>query len=180
MRALVVYESMYGNTKRIAEAIADGISRHMTVEAVEVSLAPTAIEPDVDLLVVGGPTHVHGMTTRFTRAQAVKQATRHVVSEDTGVREWLDDIRAIGKSTVARAFDTRFKGAAILTGSAANGFARKLRAVGFRVVTPTASFFIATKAPQDDALLAGEIERARAWGSEVATQLTPRVALPVA
>jgi hypothetical protein len=180
MRALVVYESMYGNTKRIAEAIADGISPHMKVETIEVAVAPMVIEADVALLVVGGPTHVHGMTTTFTRGQAIKQAQAPVVSEGIGLREWLDEARPIGTSVVACAFDTRIKGAAILTGSAAGGFGKKLRAAGFRVLTPAESFFIATKAPQDDALLEGEVEHARAWGSEIATTVAERIAIPVA
>ena len=79
---------------------------------------------------------------------------------------------------MACAFDTRIKGAAILTGSAASGFAKKLRVAGFRVLTPAESFFIATKAPQDEALLEGEVEHARAWGSEIATPLAARVARP--
>jgi hypothetical protein len=180
MRALVVYESMYGNTRRIAQAIAEGISRHLAVETIEVSVAPMVIESDVELLVVGGPTHVHGMTTTFTRAQATKQAQAPIVSEGIGLREWLDEVRPIGTSVMACAFDTRIKGAAILTGSAAGGFAKKLRAAGFRVLTPGESFFIATKAPQDEALLEGEVEHARAWGSEIATQLATKVTAPVA
>src|SRR3954470_15601698 len=47
MRALVVYESMYGNTKEIATAVADGVSRRMPVELVEVGAAPTAIADDI-------------------------------------------------------------------------------------------------------------------------------------
>lgn len=179
MRALVVYESMYGNTKRIAEAIADALARTMAVETIEVSLAPMAIETDVDLLVVGGPTHVHGMTTPHTRAQAVKQATTPVVSPGIGMREWLDQARPVGTDTPAVAFDTRIKGAAILTGSAANGYAKKLRASGFRVVAPAQSFFIATKVPQEDALLEGELDRARAWGLQIAAPFGTRVAIPV-
>lgn len=180
MRALVVYESMFGNTKRVADAVAAGIAQHMTVESVEVSLAPFAIEADIDLLVVGGPTHVHGMTTPFTRAQATKQATGPIVSGGIGVREWLDGVRPSGTATTAVTFDTRIKGAAILTGSAASGYAKKLRSAGFRVFTPPESFLIATKAPADDALLDGELEHARAWGSEVAAQFAGKVAVPVA
>lgn len=179
MRALVIYESMYGNTKQIADAIAEGIARYMPAEAIEVSIAPLAIETDVELLVVGGPTHVHGMTTPFTRAQAVKQATTHVVSPGIGMREWLEQARPTGSDTPAVAFDTRIKGAAILTGSAAIGYSRKLRSAGFHVVAPAESFFIATKAPQDDALLEGELDRARAWGSEIAAPFGARVAVPV-
>ena len=179
MRALVVYESMYGNTKRIAEAIADGIGRTMPAEAIEVSVAPLAIETDVDLLVVGGPTHVHGMTTPFTRSQAEKQATTPLVSPGIGMREWLEQARPTGTDTPAVSFDTRIKGAALLTGSAASGYAKRLRSAGFRVMAPAESFFIATKAPQDDALLEGELERARAWGQEIASPFGSRVAIPV-
>jgi hypothetical protein len=180
MRALVVYESMYGNTKRVADAVADGIAGYMTVETVEVSTAPTALEFEVDLLVVGGPTHVHGMTSPFTRAQAVKQATTRIVSGGIGMREWLDQLSPVTPAIPAAAFDTRIKGAAILTGSAANGYAKRLRFAGFRVVVPPESFFIATKAPQDDALLDGELDHAREWGAEIAKHIGARLAIPVA
>jgi hypothetical protein len=179
MRALVIYESMFGNTKRIAEAVADGIRQHLPVELVEVSLAPAAIDPTVDLLVVGGPTHVHGMTSTFTRSQAEKQATAPLVSEKNGVRVWLEQIRSTVQATKAATFDTRIKGAEILTGSAAHGYAKRLTHAGFRLVTEPESFFIATKAPQDDALLPGELERARAWGVELGLQGVGKVALPI-
>jgi hypothetical protein len=181
MRALVIYESMFGNTKRIALAVAEGMARHMTVEAIEVSLAPLALGDDVDLLVVGGPTHVHGMTSGFTRTQAEKQATSPVVSEKLGMREWLEESQPTDRSTKAAAFDTRIKGAEILTGSAANGYEKRLRDARYSVVREPESFFIATKAPQDDALLPGEIDRARAWGEALAIQVVGKVApAPVA
>lgn len=180
MRALVIYESMFGNTKRIALAVADGLSRHMAVEAVEVSLAPLAIADDVDLLVVGGPTHVHGMTSGFTRTQAEKQATSPVLSEKLGMREWLEESQPTSRSLKAAAFDTRIKGAEILTGSAAHGYEKRLHTAGYGVVAEPESFFIATKAPQDDALLPGEVERARAWGTELAVKVAGKVVAPVA
>jgi flavodoxin len=60
-RALVVYESMFGNTEAIAHAIAEGLSPHLSVELVEVSAAPITLR-DVDLLVTGAPTHAFGLT----------------------------------------------------------------------------------------------------------------------
>ena len=180
MRALVIYESMFGNTKRIALAIADGLSQHMAVEAIEVSVAPLALGDDVDLLVVGGPTHVHGMTSGFTRTQAEKQATSQLVSEKLGMREWLEESQPTDRSLKAAAFDTRIKGAEILTGSAAHGYQKRLHTAGYAVVREPESFFIATKAPQDDALLPGEVERARAWGAELGVQVVGKVASPVA
>ncbi|WP_353744571.1 flavodoxin domain-containing protein, partial [Thermocrispum sp.] len=51
MHALVVYESMYGNTKAIAEAIARGLASAAQVDLVEVGSAPSTV--DADVLVVG-------------------------------------------------------------------------------------------------------------------------------
>jgi flavodoxin len=50
MTALVVFESMFGNTKLIADAVAEGLARHLPVDQVEVSTAPTVIGGEVQLL----------------------------------------------------------------------------------------------------------------------------------
>src|SRR4029079_5135767 len=57
MRALVVVESSFGNTRSIATASDDRLSRYMAVDVCDIGNAPSAIEDDVDLVVVGGPTH---------------------------------------------------------------------------------------------------------------------------
>jgi flavorubredoxin len=57
MKALVVYESMFGNTRQIAEAIAAGLAESVDVAAVEVSEATAEAAEGADLLVAGGPTH---------------------------------------------------------------------------------------------------------------------------
>ena len=54
--ALVVYESMFGNTQQVATAIADGLRGSFDVTMTEVSAAPKDVTADVELLVVGGPT----------------------------------------------------------------------------------------------------------------------------
>ena len=71
MKALVVYESMWGNTKQVAEANADGLQESMEVELVDVNRAPAEPEPDVGLIVAGGPTHAFSMSRTNTRADAV-------------------------------------------------------------------------------------------------------------
>src|SRR5687767_14509631 len=62
MRALVVYESMFGNTSAVATAIATGLSTRMGVDLVEVAAAPAALDAGVDLVVAGGPTHAFSMS----------------------------------------------------------------------------------------------------------------------
>jgi Flavodoxin len=175
MSALVIYESMFGNTKRVAEAIADGIRQHMPVELVEVSQAPLQVAAEYDLVVVGGPTHVHGMTTTRTRSSAAERAAGPLVSAGIGVREWLDQLAPTVTATSAAAFDTRIKGPKVLTGSAAGSFSRLLEDKGFRIVSAPESYLVGAKAPQGDALLEGELFQAAAWGRALAAQAPVRV-----
>ncbi|HWO93452.1 MAG TPA: flavodoxin domain-containing protein, partial [Dehalococcoidia bacterium] len=107
MKALVVFESMFGNNQRIAEAIAQGLSEHMAVEVLEVGTAPTSLADDVALLVVGAPTHMLGMSQPSSRKRAAGQSDRPVVSSGIGVREWLESLNVPPRSTAGAAFDTR-------------------------------------------------------------------------
>lgn len=108
MQALIVYESMFGDTHMIAEAVADGLSQHMHVRTQDVGTLPEVTLPEltgVDLLVVGAPTHAFGLSRPSTRQSAVQQGATHA-SADVGLREWL------ARSTFPRGmavatFDTR-------------------------------------------------------------------------
>ena len=133
MKAIVVYESVFGNTHAIAEAVAEGLG------GVPVVTVREAVERtgDIDLLVVGGPTHAHGLATDRTRHVAVEHAQEgaHVeldAAEEPGLRSWLGDIRST-TDCLAAVFDTRADGPALLTGSAARGIARRLHHHGFHV-----------------------------------------------
>jgi flavodoxin len=72
MQAVVVYESMYGNTHLVADAIGAGLSTAFDVSVVPVSQASPAVMADASLVVVGGPTHVHGLSRAATRKAAVQ------------------------------------------------------------------------------------------------------------
>jgi len=67
MRAVVVYESMYGNTHQVADAIGRGLATIGDVVVVPVADAGPALVERADLLVVGGPTHIRGMSRASTR-----------------------------------------------------------------------------------------------------------------
>ncbi|MCU0477916.1 MAG: flavodoxin [Chloroflexi bacterium] len=169
MRALVVYESMFGNTQAIALAIAAGIGARMPVETVEVGSAPTVLPDDVTLLVIGGPTHAHGMSKPESRADSAKRAGDRLVSRGAGIREWLDTFRGSGHHVAAAAFDTRIKGPELLWGSASKGAAKGLKSLGFRVVADPESFLVGgPTGPLFDRLVDGEVERARTWGEGLA------------
>lgn len=121
MRALIVVESMFGNTRQVAAAVAEGLTIHAAVETVEVADAPTTLPAGLDLLVVGGPTHAHGMTSRDSRRSAAERPHSGGIQFRTGIREWLDDLVSAAPGVAAVAFDTRIKGPALLWGSAARG-----------------------------------------------------------
>jgi menaquinone-dependent protoporphyrinogen IX oxidase len=87
--AVIVYESMFGGTRRVAGAVADGLAQSAQYTVVEVGQAPTVIGADVDLLVVGAPTHAFGMSTPDSRREAQSETTQPVISRELGVREWL-------------------------------------------------------------------------------------------
>jgi hypothetical protein len=172
MRALVVYESMFGNTRTVALAIAEGIATNMPVDAVEVGAAPTVLPPDVGLLVVGGPTHAHGMTTSTSRGNAAARTGDRLVSSGTGLREYLASMRA-DPGVIAAAFDTRIKGPMLFTGSAATSATKQLQKVRFKRVEPPRSFVLeGATGPLVDRMPKAELDAARTWGAELAARAT--------
>lgn len=161
----MVYESMFGNTETVARAIADGLATRMEVDLVEVGVAPVEVRDDVALLVAGGPTHAFGLSRASTRRSAADQSREPLVSRGIGLREWLDALHR-GEAAVAT-FDTRVRHPRV-PGSAAHAAERGLRKHGFRVVAPARTFWVGgTPGP----LLAGEADRARAWGAELAARV---------
>ena len=106
MRALVIYESMFGNTQRVAEAIGRGLAARVSVDVVEVGHAPLQVDDDVDLVVVGGPTHAFGLSSERTRRSAAEQAPTGIVSTGRGVREWVACLASYGGRLAVAAFDT--------------------------------------------------------------------------
>jgi hypothetical protein len=113
----------------------------------------------VDLIVVGAPTHIHGLSSRRSREAALDQ-NGHDGEAGIGVRGWIDRLPSGGGPPVA-VFDTRAHKPALLVGSAAHGTARRLRRRGYRLAVEPESFFVSgTPGP----LEAGELERAAEWG----------------
>lgn len=162
-RALVVFESMFGNTEAIARAVADGLGGGADVDVVEVGDAPTVIADDVSLLVVGGPTHAFGMSRPSTRRSAAQQAEHGVVSRGIGLREWLAAVDVRRARPSAAVFDTMLAGPRWIRWmpSAGRGAHRGLRRLGLHMAAPPETFYVTdTTGP----LVDGEEERARQWG----------------
>ena len=174
MRAVIVYESMYGNTHLVADAIGAGLGSTFDVKVVPVAQATPEILADAGLVVVGGPTHIHGMSRAATRKAAVEGADKpgSLLELDPdapgpGLREWFGSLGRYPAK--AAAFDTRLHGPAAMTGQASKGVARLLRAHGFDVIAKPASFLVT----KDNRLDLHETDRAREWGAGLAAGLAP-------
>ena len=165
MRAIVVCESRFGNTHRIAEEIAGALgSELLSVDD------PVPQLDEVDLLVVGAPTHVHGLTSERSRTAAAEQGA----TGGRGVREWLDELPR--GPVRAASFDTRFDKPTFLTGSAAKGIAKRLRGKGYELVLEPQSFFVdGTEGPVHE----GELERAAQWAARLRDKVENVEGLPV-
>ena len=150
MKSIVIYATRSGNTRRVAEQIAATLVASGDVGIHEVGGAPTDLS-GADLVVIGGPTEGHGVTLAMT--------------------EYLDRIEpaTIAGRPVA-VFDTRLAWPRILSGAAADGIARRIRALGARMLLAPESFIVSTK-PE---LRPGEIERAGRWAAEVARAVGER------
>ena len=140
MRAVIFYESMFGNTHAIADAVGKGLEPMLEVVVVPLAEAGRERLGDADLLVVGGPTHFHGMSRPRSRKWAAgiarKPSNDLVLERDAqgpGVRDWLMSL-GHGHTKVA-AFDTRFNGLAGLTGKASKAISR----TGYPVPSPSRS-----------------------------------------
>jgi hypothetical protein len=163
MKAWVVFESMFGNTEQIAQAVAEGLRTSMSVDVTEVIDAPADPPEDVTLIVAGGPTEAFSMSRTTTRADAVRQGGRPG-REAFGLREWLNALPSRQSNTRLATFDTRIDKMRHLPGSAAKGAAKAGRRHGFDLVAPPESFFVRDSAGP---LVEGEPDRARAWGSRL-------------
>ncbi|HET9724681.1 MAG TPA: flavodoxin domain-containing protein [Actinomycetota bacterium] len=171
MKALVIYESMFGNTAEMGEAVAAALARHgIEVESGPVSRFDATALAQTDLLVVGGPTHAHGMSSKGTRKSATadkRYTPDHEPDGGPGIREWLNDLPS-GSGRPAASFDTRFQKPRWLTGSAAKGIAERLEQHGYRLVAEPQSFFVTG----EHRLEAGQAERATAWGDQLADRVS--------
>lgn len=165
MRAIVVHESLFGNTTSVAEAVAQGLRGRFEVTLVRAAEASPDALRSADFVVLGAPTHAHGMPGKRTRAMAVR--SEHLAAEVAtapGIKELLASIGRVD-GIAAAAFDTRLRGNVFFTGAASHGIARRLRRAGFALVAEPESFLVTnTRGP----LVEGEIERASAWGASIA------------
>ncbi|HXN03252.1 MAG TPA: hypothetical protein VN895_00330 [Candidatus Acidoferrum sp.] len=151
MNSLVVYESKFGNTQKLAEVTSKVLGSHGLARILEID-DPYALQLDaVDLLMIGGPTQAHSMSP--------------------GMRVYVEALIARAPAGIrAVTFDTRLKGPGLLWGSAAKAIAAQLRRAGYELVAPAESFLV--EGMKEPRLVAGEEQRAQAWAAEIGAQVS--------
>jgi hypothetical protein len=157
MHALVIFESIWGNSEQVARAIAADIGEG--TEVIDALRAPATLGEDVDLLVVGGPTHAFSMSTEATRKAAADQGATQIPAR--GIREWIDALSSPTRAVPVATFDTRVVSPR-LPGAAAKKAMKRLLGRGFRPIAKPETFGVhGYSGPVAD----GELDRARQWGS---------------
>jgi flavorubredoxin len=176
VRALVAYESMFGNTERVARAVAAGLRLEgVTADVVNVGRAETVDLDGVDLLVVGAPTHGFSLSRAATRADAVRQGGR-ADAQGVGMREWLRTLEGTDRRLLVTTFDTRVTKVRYLPASASHRAARELAEHGHTLVSAPMGFLVRDVSGP---LESREIDRAIAWSRRVAAEAQSRLATAV-
>ena len=157
VKIVIVYDSQFGNTEKIALAIRDGISPGHIVNVVRAAAGSQHDLHGADLLFVGSPTHGGRCT------QPVKLFIEALPADALrGMRAAAFDtgMKAEGQGFVVRRVVRFF-------GYASSRMAPMLQAKGAGE-TRTETFAVAGR---EGPLLEGELERARAWGRTVAERV---------
>jgi hypothetical protein len=161
MKAVVVYESLFGNTAAIARAIAEGIGSD--TEALTTDEGTDAVIADAEVIVAGAPVIAFGLASDKTRegiGGGEKDPDHPADVAHPSLKSWLESLPAGAGS--AAAFETRLwwspRG---VTGTIEHG----LRAAGYRIVGKAQKFVVdGSHGP----LREGELDRAREWGRRLA------------
>jgi flavodoxin len=141
MKALVIYDSVYGNTKIIAEKIAKELGNNS--KAISISDFNTDDLKDTSLLIVGSPINGWRPTEKITK--------------------WLASLTSEQlKNIKATSFDTRIK--LFIHGDAMNKIAKSLKGAGAEIIVPPTSFIVKGN---EGPLLDGEIQKAIDWTNSI-------------
>ena len=126
MNTLIIYDSTFGNTAQLAQAMTDKLGEHGAARIALANEAGLTEVNDIDLLLVGGPTQRHGLSP--------------------SMKTFLEGLpRRTLQGIHAGAFDTRYHMSAWKSGSAAHRLASKLKRAGASLIVEPESFFVAER-----------------------------------
>ena len=158
MKAVVVYESLWGNTAAVAQAIAEGIGPG--TPALTTDQASAAVLAGADLVVAGAPVIAFGLPSESMLTNLAADPGKAPTPPDLAhpsLRSWLAALPA-GHGQAA-AFETGLRWS---PGGATGAISRGLKAAGYEPAVKSARFVVTgTYGP----LRQGELDKARAWGA---------------
>lgn len=172
MKAIVVYESYWGNTASVARAIAEGIGAG--AKALSTSEATAEAMTGVDLIVAGSPIIGFQLPTDKMRADMAAKPGKAPSPPDLSrpsLRSWIEALPQVSGGIRASAFETGFK---LSPGGAAATILKMLEARGHEPIGKKQRFLVKTSYGP---IREGELERAKAWGKELAKGLAPACGL---
>jgi flavodoxin len=148
MKTLVVYDTQFGNTEKVAQVIGQALACAGEIRVVPLTEVDRVDLTGVDLLVIGGPTQAH-------RARKP-------------LRDWVERLSqdGLGRLDVA-VFDTRLSWPAFLSGSAAHSIAHIFQRHNKRLLVPTESFIMEES---EGPIAEDELERAAKWAKLLAVR----------
>jgi hypothetical protein len=161
MKAVVVYESHWGNTAAIARAVAEGLGPE--ARAIPTTEATGAVIADADLIVAGAPVLTFRLATDGVLKTMGANQSKDPVAPDLShpsMRSWLGALSR--GSARSAAFETRLWWS---PGSATSAIVRGLESAGYSTIGKAQRFVVKGKYGP---LREGELERARLWGAELA------------
>ena len=150
MRALVIYDSVFGNTKKIAQAIGSVLGERAAVHLAKVGEEESVDWSEFELVVMGGPIH------RVSLSAAMKALVKEIPK------------RALRGASVA-VFETCYRNPRWQRGAATRKLARRTRKHGGRLIVPAESFFVVAR---EGPLEEGEEERARRWAHAILGEMS--------
>ena len=157
MHAIVVYESVWGNTAAVARAIADGLGDGTRAYATDE--VPEKALDEAELIVAGSPVFGFSLPTEAMRQNILASEGDGADLSHPSLRSWLETLqRGHGRSA---AFETRIW----WSPRGATGTIQKfLSALGYPPVAKAAKFVVRDKVGP---LREGELDRAKAWGADL-------------
>ena len=170
MHAIVVYESVWGNTEAIARAVADGLGPD--VRAYPTDEVPAEELASADLIVAGAPVFAFGLPTEGIRDRILRDEADAPAAPDLShpsLRSWLDAL-PLGHGCSA-AFETRIWWS---PRGATDSIQKRLTRLGYPPIARAEKFVVRDKYGP---LREGELDRARAWGRELRAAADPATTL---
>lgn len=132
-RAIVIYDTKFGNTEKIARTLASGIEKQgAKVDCIKADEVDINKLVEYDFLAIGGPTHAFGVSKPM--------------------KAFLEKLRSVDlKGKKAFAFDTKYK--SWLAGSAGKGIEKTLKGLGMSIAKPHSSAAIkAARGPLEEGM----------------------------